>query len=53
MEYQKNTKVSKNLQQSNSEKVANENDKEIFKEIYISPKERQNIIDNLRPIILV
>ena len=35
MEYQKNTKVSKNSQQNNSEKVTNENDKEIFKEIYI------------------
>ena len=34
MEYQKITEVSKNSQQ-------NENDKEIPKERYISPKERQ------------
>ena len=46
MEYQKITKVSKSLQQSNSE-----NDKEILKERYISPEEEQKIIDNLRPII--
>ena len=31
----------------------NENDKEIPKERYISPKERQEIIDNQRPIIIV
>ena len=35
MEYQKITKVSKNLQQDNSETVTNENDKEIPKEVYI------------------
>ena len=34
----------------NSEKVTNENDK---KKIYISKKKRQNIIDNLRSIIIV
>ena len=34
----------------NSETVINENDKEIPKEKYISPKERQEIIDNLRLI---
>ena len=37
MEYQKITKVSKNSQQ-------NENDKEIPKERYISPKERRKIL---------
>ena len=35
----------------------NENDEEIIKEIpkerYISPEERQKIIDNLKPIIIV
>ena len=36
MEYQKITKFSKN-----SETVTNENDKEIPKERYISPEERQ------------
>ena len=35
MEYQKITEISKNLQQSNSKRVTNENDKEIPKEIYI------------------
>ena len=51
MYYQNITKVLKNLQQNNSEIVTNENDKEITKEIpkvrYISPEERQKIIDNL------
>ena len=42
MEYQKIIKVPKNL-----ETVTNENDKEIPKERYISPEERQKIIDNL------
>ena len=42
------TKVSKNLQQSNSETVTSENDKEIPKERYICPEERQKIIDDLR-----
>ena len=32
MKYQKITKVSKNSQQNNSEKITNENDKEIPKE---------------------
>ena len=41
MEYQKTTKVSKNLQQNNSETVTNENDKVIptkntYRKIYIS-----------------
>ena len=41
------TKVSKNSQQNNSETVTNEHDKEIPKEKYISPEERQEIIDEL------
>ena len=41
-------KVSKNLQQNNLETGTNENDKEIPKEIYISPEEKQEIIDELR-----
>ena len=53
MEYQKITKVSKNSQQNNSEIVTNRNDKKMTKERYISPKERQKIIDNLRSIIIV
>ena len=47
MEYKKITKVSKTLRQNNSEKVKNENYKEILKERYISPAERQKVIDNL------
>ena len=39
------TKVSKNSQQNNSETVTNENDKEIPKERYISPEERQKIMN--------
>ena len=35
------TKISKNSQQSNSETNTNKHDKEIPKERYISPKERQ------------
>ena len=42
------TKVSKNSQQYNLEKAANEHDKEIPKERYVSPKERQEITDELR-----
>ena len=42
------TKVSKNSQQNNSETVTNEHDIEIPKERYISPEERQEIIDELR-----
>ena len=53
MEYQKITKVSKNSQQNNLETIANDNDKEIHKERYISPEERQKIIDNLRSTIIV
>ena len=43
-------KVSKILQQNYSETVTNEHDKEIPKERYISPEERQKIIDDLRLI---
>ena len=43
-------KVSKNLQQNNSETVTNENDKEKPKERYVSLEGRQNIIDDLRLI---
>ena len=53
MEYQKITKISKNAQQNNSETVTNENDKEIPKEIYVSPEERQKISGNLKSIIIV
>ena len=44
--------VSKNSQQNNSETVTKKNDKEIPKERYISPEEKQKIIDNLRSIII-
>ena len=40
MEYQKIAKVAKNSQQNNLETIANENDKQISKERYISPEER-------------
>ena len=40
--------VSKNPQQNNSETVTNDHDKEIPKERYIFPKERQEITDELR-----
>ena len=36
------TKVSRNSPQNNSETIRNEHDKEIPKETYISPEERQN-----------
>ena len=42
------TKLLKNSQQNNSETVKNEHDKEIPKEIYLSPEERQEIVDELR-----
>ena len=42
------TKVSKNSQQNNSETVTNQNVKEIPKKRYISPEERQEVIDELR-----
>ena len=41
-------KVYKKSQQNNSETVTNEHDEEIPKERYISPEERQKIIDELR-----
>ena len=44
------TSVSTNLQQNNSETVTNEHDKEIPKKRYISPKEKQKIIDEFRII---
>ena len=44
-------KASTNLQQNNSHTATNDQDKEkISKERYISPKERQKIIDDLRLI---
>ena len=42
------TKPSNKSQQYNSETVTNEYDKEIPKEKYVSPKERQEMIDELR-----
>ena len=44
------TKVSKHSQQNNSERVTYEHDQEIPKERYISPEERQKIIDDMRLI---
>ena len=44
------TKVSTDSQQSNSETVINDYDKEITKEWFISSEERQEIIDELRLI---
>ena len=47
-------RLSINLQQSHSEGVINEHDKELLKErdiyIYIYPEERQKFIDDLRLI---
>ena len=40
--------VSKYLQQNNPQAVTNEHDKEIPKERYVSPRETQEIIDELR-----
>ena len=42
--------ISKNSQQNNSETVSNDHDREVPKERYVSPKERQIIINNLRLI---
>ena len=42
------TKLSKKSQQNNSEVVTNEHNKEIHKGKYVSPEERQEIIDELR-----
>ena len=44
----RNTKVSKILQQNNSESLTNEHGKVIPKRRYISPEERQKIIDDLK-----
>ena len=41
-------KVSKNSKQNNSDTVTNEHEKEIPKERYISPEERQEIFNELR-----
>ena len=51
MKYQKITKVSKTSQENNSEAVRNDNDREIPKEIFISPEEK--LIDNLDINIIV
>ena len=53
MKYQKITKILKNSQQNNSETVTNQDDKEIPKERYISPEEKQKVIDNLGINIIV
>ena len=45
-------KITKKLQQNNSETITIEHDKEIPKERYISPEERQKTIDNLRLLIV-
>ena len=44
------TKISNNSQKNNSETVTNEHDKGIPRERYISPEEKQEIIDVLRLI---
>ena len=44
----RNIKVSKNSQQNKSELVTNEHDEEIYKQRYIYPEKRQEIIDELR-----
>ena len=44
------TKVSISLLQNNLEKTVNEHDTEIPREKYISPEERQKIINDLRLI---
>ena len=44
------TKISRSSPQNNSETITNKHDKEIPKERYISPEERQKIIDDLRLI---
>ena len=41
-------RVSKNSQQNNSKIITNKHDKEIPKERYVSPEERQEITDELR-----
>ena len=44
------TKVSRRSPRNNAETITNEHDKEIHKERYISPEERQKKIDDLRLI---
>ena len=44
----KTARVSKSLQQNHSETVTNENDKEIWKERYISLEQRKKTTDDLR-----
>ena len=44
------TKISKTSQENNSETTTNDHGKEIPKERYMSPDERQNTIDDLRLI---
>ena len=44
------TKVSKTSPKINSETLTNEHNKEMLKERYLSPAERQKIIDDLRLI---
>ena len=48
-----NYKRLKNSQQTDSETVTNENYKEIAKQRFVSPEERQNIIDEMRLINLL
>ena len=43
IEYKKNTKFLKHLQKNNSEKVANENDKEAPKRRFIYPEKDQQL----------
>ena len=43
-------RVSRGSPQNNSQTFTNEHDKEIPKERYISPEERQKIIDDLKLI---
>ena len=47
------TKVLRNSPQNNSEAITNEHDKEIPKERYMSPEERQKTIDDLTFNIIV
>ena len=47
---QRITKISKVSQQNNSETVKNKHDKEMLKERYISPEERQKVIGELKII---
>ena len=44
------TKVSRRSPRNNAETITNEHDKEIHKGRYISPGERQKMIDDLRLI---